>query len=173
VKSYKSFMFLILLLPILFLLGCRNGDNQTEGVYYDLIASEKSFPANFYELAFERKEAPHFRYLVRKVINQSEFVDTWNLFRFENKYPEVDFNKNNVFFIGVEESGSCPYKFAKIELSPDQKTMRIPLSKNDGVCTDDATPRAFAIKIDKEISDTIETVVIEQSEVETSIPIRD
>ncbi len=168
-------MFLILFLTSLVLLGCRNGENHTEKdpVQNDLIASEKLFPVNFHEMAFERKEPPYFRYLVRKVENESEFYNNWKLYGFENKYPDIDFNKHDVFFIGVEESGSCPFSIANIEISHDHNTITIPLSKAEGVCTDDATPRTFVLKIDKERTKEIETVVIVQSEVESSIPIID
>ena len=34
-----------------------------------------------------------------------EFEATWNLYAFENKSPSVNFNKKDVYFIGVQEVG--------------------------------------------------------------------
>ena len=80
-------------------------DNNTN---FGLVVSEKTLPADFYEAAFERDTAPYFQYLIKKVVNQSEFEATWTMFGFESKTPNVDFNEKDVIFIGVQESGSCP-----------------------------------------------------------------
>lgn len=87
--------------------------------------------------------------------------------------PIVNLNENVVLFIGVHESGSCPYKIKTVELSSDNKTITVPLSEPKGVCNSDATPRTFVIGLNKELSKDIENVVIVQSQsgVETSIPI--
>jgi hypothetical protein len=135
-----------------------------------LIASKKTLPANFNDIAFARKETPLFQYLVRKAVNTSEFEDTWKLYALGNKTSNVNLNEKDVFFIGVHESGSCPYKIRVIKLSSDNKKMIIPLSEPDGACTSDATPRTFVIQIDKEKSKDIESVVVVQSGVETSVP---
>lgn len=169
-KNYKPFIFLVLLLSLSLLFGCSNVTKENR-VNFDLIASEKTLPSNFHDIAFERQETPSFQYLVKKITNQSDFEDTWHLYAFENKAPSIDFNENIVFFIGVQESGSCPYTLKNIKRSSDNKTMTVPLIGPDGDCTADATPRTFVIQIDKEISKEIENVVIVQSRVETSIPI--
>lgn len=170
-KNSKPFLALAVFLSLLFVFGCSN-DTKDNQVSFGLIASEKSLPTDFDEIAFKRDTIPYSQYLVRKVVNQSEFEETWNLYGFENKTPNVDLNKKDVIFIGVQESGSCSYKIKNIELSSDNKAITVPLSKPDGACTDDATPRTFVIEIDKEISNFLESVVIVESEVETSIPFK-
>jgi hypothetical protein len=182
---FRSLFSFVVLLSLLF--GCSNDTNDNQPLSNEkelqsntenkqqldfvMIASEKTLPTNFHDIAFERKTDPLFQYLVRKVINQLSFEETWNLFGFENKIPNVDLDEKNVFFIGVHESGSCPYKIRNIELGSDNKTITVPLSEPGGVCTFDATPRSFVIEIDKEISKIIDSVVIVQSGVETIIPI--
>ncbi|WP_163539794.1 hypothetical protein [Gracilibacillus sp. YIM 98692] len=146
-------------------------NTENKQIYKGVIASEKTLPANFHEIAFERETTPWFQFLVKKVVNPSEFEQTWNLYGFENKIPNVDFNAIDIFFIGVSESGSCPYKIRDVELSSNNHTMTVPLSEPEGACTSDATPRTFVIEIDKEISTDIENVVIVKSGVETSIPV--
>lgn len=143
-------------------------DNQ---INFGLIESEKTLPTDFHEIAFKRDTTPLFYYLVKTVVNQTEFEETWNLYGFENKTPNVNFNKKDVIFIGVQESGSCPYKIENIEVSSDNKAIIVPLSQPDGACTDDATPRTFVIKVDKEVSVGLKNLIIIQSGVETVIPI--
>lgn len=107
---------------------------------------------------FQRKDTPLFQYLVKKVFNLSEFEDAWNLYGFENKAPEIDFNGKAVFFIGVYESGSCPYKIKDIKQNNDNKTMIVSLMKPEGAYTSDATPRTFVIQINKELSKDIKAL---------------
>ncbi|KAB2336228.1 hypothetical protein F7731_12080 [Cytobacillus depressus] len=174
----RIFLFVIAFLVIASLMGCDTNDKNTtnlsdeggQAIEFKLIASEKNLPSNFDDIAFERKETPHFQYLVKKVENQSEYEDMWNLYGFENEIPNVDFNKKATFFVGVHESGSCPYKINNVELSSDNKTMTLPLKEPGGACNSDATPRTFVIQIDKEISKEIGNVVIVQSRVGTNVP---
>ena len=165
----KPFLALAVFFSLLFVFGCSNAeDNQ---INFGLIASEKSLPTDFDEMAFKRNTTPYFQYLVKKVVNQSEFEEMWNIYGFENKTSNVDFNKKDVFFIGVQESGSCPYKIKNIELSSDNNAITVPLSQPDGACTSDATPRTFVIEVNKEVSRDLMNVVIVQSGAETTIPI--
>lgn len=162
-------IFVLILFLSFLLIGCSSGANNDESV----IASEKTLPSDFYEIAFERETTPYFQYLVRKAVDQSEFEQTWDLFEFEDEIPNVDFTDKEFFFIGVYESGSCPYKLENIELSSDNKTVTVPLTEPESDCTTDASPRTFVIQLDKEISKEIENVVIVQSGVETNIPLED
>ena len=164
----SKMIFAFALLLALLLTGCGSGANNDESV----IASEKTLPADFYEIAFQRETVPHFQYMVRRATDQAEFEEIWDLYGFDDKMPSVDFDGNDVFFIGVQESGSCPYELKSVERSADNSIMTIPLSKPEGDadCTSDAAPRTFVIQIDKEISKDIENVVIVESETETNVP---
>ncbi|HSJ38146.1 MAG TPA: hypothetical protein VK945_08010 [Planococcus sp. (in: firmicutes)] len=161
----KIIFSLILFLSFL-LTGCSSGTNNAESV----IASEKTLPSDFYEIAFQRETVPLFQYMIRRAVDQSQYEQTWDLYGFEGEMPSVDFDGKDVFFIGVQESGSCPYELKSIEWSADNSTMTFPLSEPGGDCTSDATPRTFVIQIDKEISKVIENVVIVESGIETNVP---
>lgn len=104
----------------IFLVSCTNDDGQ-----YELIASEKSLPADFHEIVFVRKEVPFFYYGVTKAESQSQYENSWGFYRLEKKRPSVSFNENNVFFIGLEESGSCPIELYDIKVNSKNEAMTI------------------------------------------------
>lgn len=167
-KIHKSLLALALCISLV-LSGCSN-EPDTESNHKDVIASEKTLPENIHEVGFVRETGPQFEYMVKKAVNSSEFEQTWDLYGFENKLPNINFKEKDVFFIGVYESGSCPYKIENVELSYDNKTITLPLSEPEGNCTSDATPRTFVIRVDKETSEKIENVVIAESGYETKVP---
>ncbi|WP_068776201.1 hypothetical protein [Paenibacillus sp. FJAT-26967] len=186
--DFKPLLALVLFMSLLS--GCNKETNDNKpsaspqelqtvpgnrSIEFERIASEKILPANFHEIAFERKTTPLFQYVVRKAVDQSQLEEAWNLYGFKNNLPNIDLNKKDVLFLGLQESGSCPYTLKNIERSPDDKTITVPftvsISGQNSVCTSDATPRTFVFALDKEISNVLESVVIVQSEVETSIPL--
>ena len=65
------------------------------------MASENKSISNFSELAFVSKESPHSNYLVNKVDNQKSYEEAWELYRLEQQIETVNFEKNDVYFIGV------------------------------------------------------------------------
>lgn len=166
----KPFRALAVFLSLLFIFGCSN-DAEDSQKNFGLVASEKTLPTNFHEIAFERDTTPYFQYLIEKAVNQSEFAEMWDIYGFENQSPHVDFNKKDVLFIGVQESGSCPYEIKKIDLGSNKKDMTVPLSTPDGACTSDATPRTFVIELNKEVSTDLKNVVIIENGAVTIVPI--
>lgn len=163
-KISKMIFALVIFLSFL-LTGCGTGSNNAESV----IASEKTLPSDFYEIAFQRETVPHFQYMVRRAVEGSEFEQNWDLYGFEGEMPTVDFDRRDVFFIGFEESGTCPEELGDIEWSPDN-TMRLPFIESDQPCTADATPRTLVIELDKEQSGEMENLVIVQSGIATNVP---
>jgi len=172
-KTTNLLLLLALFSSLLWLSGCSDeAKNKLEN--YNLIASEKNLPENFYEIAFQRKDTAHspkYEYLVRKADNESDFEDLWKLYNFKKHAPELDFNDKSVFFIGVIESGSCPFKIEKVEPNSDNTNITIGLIGSEGLCTDDISPRTFVIQMDKEKSKDVETVTIVENEAETSVPL--
>jgi hypothetical protein len=136
----KPYLALAVFSSLLFVFGCSNGAGGNQ-INFDLIVSEKFLPTDFDEIAFKRETTPYFQYLVKKVVNQSEFEKMWNIYGIGNKMPYVDFNEKGVIFIGVQEPGSFPYKIKSIGQNLDNKTITVPLSQSNGACTSDATPR--------------------------------
>lgn len=172
----KSLLTLTVL-TLLLLFGCSNEKNvketptiKTEKPVYELIASEKTLPANFHEIAFERSTTPLHQYLVRKVENQAAFEETWNLYELKDNIPNNNFSETSILFIGAQESGSCPTQLKDVKLSPSKNTIKVTLSEPDIPCTSDGTPRTFVISVDKEVFKDLESVIIAESEVETNIP---
>ena len=96
-KIHKSLLALALYMSLL-LSGCSN-EPDTESNHKDVIASEKTLPADFNEIAFVRETGPMFEYMVNKSVNSSEFEETWDLYGFESKRPSVNFDEKDVFFI--------------------------------------------------------------------------
>lgn len=166
----KSYLVLAIFLSLLSVLGCSNGEGRNQ-INFDLIISEKFLPTDFDEIAFKRDTTPYFQYLVKKVVNQSEFEKTWNIYGFRDKMPNVDFSDKIVIFIGVQESGSCPYKIKSMELNSDKNAITVPLSQPNGACNADATPRTFVIQINKDVSKDLKNLEIVQNGAETTIPI--
>ena len=161
-KNFKPLLFLVLFLLLPSLFGCSN-DSEDNQINFDFVASEKTLPANHDEIAYERETTPLFQFLVNKSVNQSEFEKTWNLYGLKKNIPSINFDEKDVFFIGVHESGSCPYKIKNVEISSENHILTVSLTEPEGACTSDATPRTFVIEIDKKISKDIENVVIVQS----------
>jgi hypothetical protein len=159
---------------LLFLFGCSNPKENELGdkkgnVDFEFVASEKSLPANFHEVASKREKAPHFSYLVKRAENQEEFEGIWNFYQISKTMPKVNLDENHLLFIGVEESGSCPSKLGAVNLNSHKQELTIYLSGKEGNCTADARPRTFVIQIDKEKLSNLKSMVIVESGVETTV----
>lgn len=160
---------LLLLVSLLLILGGCSNDSKNNQQNFDLVASEKTLPANMRELAFEREETPRYHYLVRMAENQSGFEDFWSLYGFKKQAPEIDFKDKSVLFIGVYESGSCPSEIENVESYADNTTITI--AHPNGNCTADATPRTFVIQIDKSEAKNITSFIIIEGGTETTVPL--
>lgn len=170
-------------IALLVLTGCGNVEDPVgEGTSKEkaedsspvkIVESEKSLPDSFQELSFQREEVPRFNYLVKMAVDQIAFEEEWKLFNMSEEMPKVDFDKNNVIFLGVEESGSCPYLNEDIVIEWDQEEMAIRLLESTEMCTMDATPRTFVIEVDKESSRDLQTVTLLESNVSTLVPIHE
>lgn len=170
----KIYLYAIVFLVSACLIGCGQEEevsNQHQTIDFDVIASEKSLPADFHEIAFERKEVPFFSYLIKKVEAQSEFENVWKLYGFENEIPNVDFDHQAIVFVGLQESGSCPNDIKNVTFDAEHGTLFVSLSVPDGNCTSDATPRTFVLQVDQEVAKQIESVQVLENEVETNVPL--
>ncbi|WP_139785662.1 hypothetical protein [Cytobacillus gottheilii] len=155
------------------MIGCSTEDEsetlEAPQINYKLATTEKTLPANFHEIAFEREEPPAFQYLVKAAYNSVEFEQFWNLFDFEKKIPKVDFESKNVIFVGLHES-SCPYHIENI--SDEQNTLAITVDTNEDTCDDVASPRAFVIEVDKGTTASLQEVMIAESGIRTMVLIQ-
>jgi len=138
------------------LLGCGGNDINSNKVEEYLITSEKSLPDNFHLIATESNDS---LYLLQKASNNKENVKLWKEFGMEKQVPNINFTEYDTYFIGIYESSSCPFEIDDIEVSA--KIVYMKLSSFGGDCTADASPRNFVIKINKNISEEIEELVLE------------
>jgi hypothetical protein len=166
----RLFALSLALLLTLGLIGCESSD-LTESSQVRIVATEKVWPANFDEIAFKREESPHYSYAVRTASNQSDFEKTWESYQLTRKRPKIDFNKNEILFLGVEESGSCPIELNTKDVKLSEQKITINLFGPDGPCTADATPRTFVIEIPK-LKDFKELTLLETG-TETTIPLKE
>lgn len=142
-------IFSIILLLSKFAYGCSE-DVKENRVDFDLIASERTSPSDydFDDLKIEKSS------------NQLEFGKTWTMYRLEEKFPNVNFNEKDVYFICVNGSSSCPYTIERIIRSKDKRDLIVSLSSPDGDCTTDLAPRTIVIQIDKNTSEEINNLKI-------------
>ncbi|WBL16610.1 hypothetical protein [Sutcliffiella sp. NC1] len=84
--------------------------------------------------------------------------------------PNADFQEKSVVFIGLQESGSCPYKLKEITIDKAKKAITVPFSDTKGNCTADATPRTFVLELENEMIRDIEELIIVQSGYTTEMP---
>ncbi len=137
-----------------------------------VVASEKNLPANFTHLAFEREQSPSHYYLVHKVENQKSYEEVWALYRLARSIPKVNLEKNDLYFIALFESGSCPYELDRSEIDLANQVMNLHLLTPNGSCTLDASPRTFVVEVSKESSSFIHHIVINEGNVETTVPLK-
>ena len=164
----KRGSLLALFVLILLLVGCNKNVVTTQGsppleqVKFDLLTTEKTLPNNFEKIAYQDG---YQTFLVRKTMDQAGLEQTWRLFGLQEEKPKVDFDKNIVFFIGVHESGSCPLEIKRVDLNPEHTSMTIPLTASATICTADATPRTFVIQLEKNLTENIKDLVINDATV--------
>ena len=166
----RLFALSFALLFTLVLFGCESSDSIKSGPIR-ILASEKVWPSNFDEIAFKREESPHYSYAVKTANNQSDFEKTWESFQLTRKKPQINFNTNEVLFLGVEESGSCPIELSTKDCKLSEQKITLKLSGPDGPCTADATPRTLVIEIPK--SKDLKELTLLETGTETTIPIKE
>ncbi|MRH43242.1 hypothetical protein GH741_11180 [Aquibacillus halophilus] len=140
----------------------------------DFLASEKkTLPNNFHERALTREYPPHFSYLVYKVEKQQDYEEVSRLYQLETSLQEVNFAENDVFFIGLNESGSCPYdlKWVENKAALSSISFELTLPPETEECTSDATPRTFVVQVSNEISNHQENLLMIESDSNTVVPI--
>lgn len=144
----RIYLFPIILLLSVVIYGCSE-DVDGNQVDFDLITSQKlSSDPDFGEPKIE------------KLSSQLKFEETWTMYRLEEKIPNVNFDEKNVYFIGINGSGSCPYTIEKIITSKDREDLIVSFSSPDENCTTDSVPYIYVIQIDKNTSEEINNVKV-------------
>lgn len=151
----------ILLTILLFFIGhitIACGDSDQENallVSSEDIITEKTFPAHFHEQAEQGV-------MIDKAIDQETFDELWKDFRLTEHPPEVEWNQQVAIFLGIYESGTCPYDISKMELNAEKTNLSIHLDIDSEMmaCTDDATPRTFVIVVHQDDLSDVSVVQI-------------
>ncbi len=94
--------------------------------------------------------------MFHKASSTEELEQLWGNYKINKAIPKIEFAESDVYFLGLEESSSCPYKIEQIEVGI--KNMSIDLFSYEGDCTADASPRTFVIKLDKNSSNSLEKI---------------
>ncbi len=102
------------------------------------------------------------------------YEDSWKEFQLEGSIPEIDFETNDVLFVGMTESNSCPYILDSLKTNIEKSQISITFEPLDDVCTADLSPRNFVIAIDKKLSSKLTSfrIVSEQKEIEVPILVK-
>lgn len=159
----KKLIFLVAVVIIggIVLSGCGQADQSQagqggdDGVTSQVIATEKTLPQDFYAQAEQGV-------LAHKVKDQETFESQWAYSQLEGTAPERNWENEAVIFLGVIESGTCPYEIDSLQFNDDDSelTVRFKTDPNKA-CTDDATPRTFVLAVDAEQAAQTEWVIIE------------
>lgn len=159
-------VILPVLLILFFLTSCSN-EKENKQIDFDVVTSENTVPESF--------NIGNEDYIVQKAMTQTEFENTWESYGFKSDLPMIDFEHQDVFFIGMHESSSCPLKLKKGNIAFDlnNESMSIHFPDEYGPCFLDAVPRAFVLKIDKNSSTKIKQMSIFENDVETSVSLID
>lgn len=191
--KFRTISIVVLLWSALTVAGCASNHNESvlpsdepkpkmtednraiEGtsVTTKIVASEKVLPEDFNGASFRREIAPHYEYMATKSTDETQYEKAWSYYRFEEKQPEVNHEQNDIYFIGVHESGTCPYETGEVSLRADGQALVVMLVGTGSYCTADARPRTFVIELNKEQSKAIREVVIIESDTETIVPLSD
>ncbi|WP_153723322.1 hypothetical protein [Sporosarcina cascadiensis] len=145
-------------------------DESYQAIEFDVLANADNLQANFDEIAFTRKAAPIVKYLVNQVKNQFEYEEMWAWYGLENEMPSVNFNEDDLIFVGLQESASCPFEIDAVAFSAKNRMLFIFLSSPNRECTADLTPKILVIRIDKYAFKEIKSVNIVESGMETNVP---
>ncbi|MDQ0112137.1 hypothetical protein [Paenibacillus harenae] len=183
----RTTSMVILIMTAMIMAGCAsNNTNKNETIVQTdepkravegtsiatrLVASEKVLPADFNEASFRREIVPHYEYMATKATDEAQYMKAWSYYGFKQQQPEVNVEQNDAYFIGVHESGTCPYELGEVSVRSEGTALVVMLAGQTGYCTADATPRTYVIELNKQQSKAIREVVIIESETETVVPL--
>lgn len=168
----KKLAIMIHLSLLIILFGCRGEEvpEEVKGESFmnQLVASEQSLPADFHEIAFVHEFTP---YLVQVAKNQDDLNQLWNSYKLTGSIPEVDMASQNVFFMGLTESSSCPKELKDIFVVTDPQALILEFKPSPSVCTSDEVPRNYVFTLDKETSDSFTEITYRRNQFEIQVPV--
>lgn len=166
----KQTLVLIMTCLALIVAGCTSKEKEQQSTESsNLVASEKTLPNGFENIAEVQDPKNHFAVLIT---NQEDYEAMWQQFQLDGEIPEVDLKENDLLFIGMFESSSCPYEIDTMDAEPGTKELTINFSPLADACTADLSPRSFVIAVQKEVSSQLDTLLLVSQGVQTKVPIQ-
>ncbi|WP_432355661.1 hypothetical protein [Sporosarcina sp. A2] len=165
----KSLILIITCLAII-VAGCTSKEKEQQSPESaHLVASEKTLPSGFERIAGIQDPK---NYVAVRVTNQQNYEAMWQQFHLEGGIPEVDLKENDLLFIGMFESSSCPYEIGTMNVEAVSKEITVNFSPLAEVCTADLSPRNFVIAVQKEFSGNLDSLFLITQGEKTKVPIQ-
>ncbi len=166
----KKSLFLIISCLVLIVAGCtaQEKDQPSPG-NANLVASEKTLPSDFEHLTGLQEPKG---YVAVRVKNQKGYEAMWQKFQLEGEVPEVDLKGNDLFFIGMFESSSCPYELDTMNVEAGSEELTVNFSPLAEACTADLSPRNFVIAVQEEFSSDLDSILLVSQGQQTKVPIQ-
>lgn len=166
----KKSLILMMTCLALIVAGCTSKEKeQQSSESANLVASEKTLPSGFESIAGVQEPK---NYVAVLVTNQEDYEAMWQQFQLDGELPKVDLKENDLLFIGMFESSSCPYEIDTMDAEPGTKELTINFSPLADACTADLSPRSFVIAVQKEVSSQLDTLLLVSQGVQTKVPIQ-
>jgi|GEM_PF-1581346 len=145
VSSWRN-LAVVAIAAIVMLAGC-SGPTIDNELSARLLKTDKTLP-----------EGTDYRLHAEVASTEEEMARLWARYRYEDELPRVDFDEEDVYFFGLNESGNCPLKYEGLGMEDAGETLILHLSLGSSACTDDATPRSYVVRLDKTLGERIERV---------------
>lgn len=165
----KTLILIITCLAIL-VSGCTSKEEEQQSTENaSLVASDKTLPNEFESIAAVQDPK---NYVTVRVTNQQDYEAVWQQFQLEGELPKVNLKENDLLFIGMLESSSCPYEIDTMKIEDESTELTVNFSPLAEACTADLSPRNFVIAVQKEFSSKLDSILLVTQGQEIEVPIQ-
>ncbi|MDW0109543.1 hypothetical protein [Sporosarcina aquimarina] len=165
----KTLILIITCLAIL-VSGCTSKEEEQQSPENaNLVASEKTLPNDFESTAAVQDPKNH---VAVRVTYQKDYEAAWQQFQLEGALPEVNLKENDLLFIGMFESSSCPYEIDTMNVEDGSKELTVNFSPLAEACTADLSPRNFVIAVQKQVASELGSILLVSQGQKTKVPIQ-
>lgn len=168
----KKLVFLLFCVSI-FMVACdQKVDNVGGG---EPVKEVNDVPVSFTESSLGvGRELPEYLsadnpYIVIKATTKEDHAKYWKDLGIKGETKEVDFAKNDVYYITTFGSSSCPTEFKEFVTSEEVLKLTIADLKADAMCTMDYVANTSVMLVNKDASKQITTVSFDAKESSTSV----
>ncbi|WP_020616488.1 hypothetical protein [Paenibacillus daejeonensis] len=133
-------LWLVIIIVSVMLVGC-SGPNIENQLSAKLLKTEKTLPEDMFGSL-----------IVEVATSEKRMNDLWQRFGLRESIPVVNFAVDDVYFVGMLESGSCELKYAGVGKDEVNQELVIHVTNSNQMCTLDGVPRSYVLAVDKESS---------------------